>query len=74
MLEQRLKLLICDFDYVYSKNVLSTRTIRGFTTAKKLGTFKNVIEAARYLIPVIDNVLYTNRFNEIINDNYERKK
>lgn len=66
MIEDKLSNLINEYDYVYSKKTLYSKTIRGFTTAKAIGKFTTVVEAAKYLIPVINDNIYTNKVSELV--------
>lgn len=67
--DKKLCKLISDFDFVYKNNELHTKSIRGFTTSRKIGTFYSALSAIEHLIPLVKDDEFFSRYSNIVNQN-----
>ena len=61
--DERLEVLLRDYGFVMNGSALVMQGIRGFTSARIMGTFQSIFSAAEHLIPIIHEDEYTKRFN-----------
>ena len=58
---ERYDVLLRDFGYRFVGGVLIERGIRGFTRDRVLGNFRDAMDAAEFLCPIIHDEEFTQR-------------
>ncbi len=53
--------LLNDYGYDFQGNVLIEKAIKGFTSARVVGRFRDAYDAAVYMCPIIHDDEYTRR-------------
>jgi len=58
---EKYKKLLKDFGYRFEGKTLIELGIKGFTSARVVGTFRDALDAAEYLCPIIHDDEFTRR-------------
>lgn len=58
---EKYRVLLRDFGYRFDGKTLIEKGIRGFTADRVVGTFRDAMDAAEYLCPIIKNDEFTSR-------------
>jgi hypothetical protein len=65
-MDKKLNVLLRDFGYKLEGRVLISCGIKGYTSDQIVGNFNSFLSAAEYLIPIIREEEYYNRYRAIM--------